>query len=150
MPGSSDRTTSPNPTVILGGASRASTRHGTASEIGTVKTTVPPESTIVAPPGPSCARADCPAAAIAEKLNAATGPTALALPLGGVSMIDVEGEDFYDPDADAELFDALRANLDDDVELLELDTDINDETFAETVAAKLAEYMREAGVGPAK
>ncbi|MFB6140784.1 MAG: Tm-1-like ATP-binding domain-containing protein [Halosimplex sp.] len=83
---------------------------------------------------------------VAEKLNAATGPTALALPLGGVSMLDVEGEDFHDPEADAALFDALRENLDADVELLELEAAINDEAFARTIAEKLDEYMREAGV----
>ncbi|GAB3670014.1 Tm-1-like ATP-binding domain-containing protein [Halopiger thermotolerans] len=85
---------------------------------------------------------------IAEKLNAATGPTALALPLEGVSAIDVEGEDFHDPEADDALFDALRSTLDDDVELLERETDINDEAFAETLAETLDEYMRDAGRAP--
>lgn len=85
---------------------------------------------------------------IAEKLNAATGPAALALPLDGVSMIDVEGEDFHDPAADAALFDALRDHLDADVELIERETDINDEAFAEAMAAKLDEYMHEAGRAP--
>ncbi|QLH76293.1 Tm-1-like ATP-binding domain-containing protein [Halosimplex rubrum] len=83
---------------------------------------------------------------LAEKLNAATGPTALALPLGGVSMLDVEGEEFHDPEADAALFDALRAGLDDGVELVEVDTAINDEAFARTIAERLDESMREAGV----
>lgn len=85
---------------------------------------------------------------IAGKLDAATGPTALALPLAGVSMLDVEGEEFHDPAADEALFDALRENIGEDVELIEMDTDINDDSFAETVAATLDEYMREAGVGP--
>jgi len=85
---------------------------------------------------------------IANKLNAATGPTALVLPMAGVSMIDVEGEDFYDPEADAALFDALREHLDSDVEVVEMDTDINDEAFAETLAETLDAYMREAGLGP--
>jgi uncharacterized protein (UPF0261 family) len=85
---------------------------------------------------------------IGEKLNAATGPTALALPLGGVSMLDVEGEDFYDPDADTALFDALRATIDDDIDLMEMETDINDDVFAEKMAEQLDEYMQAAGVGP--
>jgi uncharacterized protein (UPF0261 family) len=85
---------------------------------------------------------------IAEKLNAATGPTALVLPLGGVSMIDVEGEDFHDPEADAALFDALREHLGSEVELLELATDINDESFAETLVDTLDGYMQESGRGP--
>jgi uncharacterized protein (UPF0261 family) len=85
---------------------------------------------------------------LAEKLNPATGPTALFLPLDGVSMIDVEGEDFYDPEADAALFDAIRENIDPSVELVEMDTDINDEAFARALAETLDEYMRSAGVGP--
>jgi uncharacterized protein (UPF0261 family) len=86
---------------------------------------------------------------IAGRLNAATGPTALALPLGGVSMLDVEGEDFHDPEADRALFDALREGIDDDVELIEMETDINDEAFAEAIAETLDAYMREVGMGPA-
>jgi len=79
---------------------------------------------------------------IAEKLNQASGPTALYLPLKGVSMIDVEGEDFYDPEADQELFDALRENIGDNVEFFEIDTDINDDEFALAMARKLDEYMK--------
>ena len=83
---------------------------------------------------------------VAEKLNAATGPTALALPLGGVSMLDVEGEDFHDPAADAALFGAIRETLDPNVELLEMETDINDESFALAMARKLDEFMRDSGL----
>lgn len=85
---------------------------------------------------------------IAGKLNGATGPTALILPLEGVSMIDVEGEDFHDPEADGELFDSLRSNIDEDIELIEIEADINDETVAETMAETLDNYMRAAGRGP--
>ena len=45
---------------------------------------------------------------IAAKLSKATGPTALFMPLGGVSMIDAEGQPFHDPEADAALFEELR------------------------------------------
>ena len=85
---------------------------------------------------------------IGEKLNAASGQTALALPLGGVSMLDVEGEDFHDPDADTALFDVLRATIDDDIDLMEMETDINDDAFAEAMAETLDEYMQAAGVEP--
>jgi len=85
---------------------------------------------------------------IAGKLNAATGPTALVVPLGGVSVLDVEGEEFHDPEADAALFDALRANLDGDVELIEHEAEINDEAVAELLVETLDRYMREAGRGP--
>lgn len=79
---------------------------------------------------------------IAKKLNASTGPTALFLPLGGVSLIDVEGEDFHDTEADSKLFDALREHLDENVELVEVDAAINDEAFATAIAEKLDEYLR--------
>ena len=85
---------------------------------------------------------------IGEKLAAATGPTALALPLGGVSMLDVEGEEFHDPEADAALFDALRESVDENVDLMELETDINDEAFAERLAETLDDSMRAAGTAP--
>jgi len=85
---------------------------------------------------------------IAGKLNAATGPTALVLPLGGVSAIDVEGEPFHDPEADRALFDALRSGIDDDVELVEMETDINDEAVSQRLAETLDEYMRAVGRGP--
>jgi uncharacterized protein (UPF0261 family) len=85
----------------------------------------------------------------AEKLNAATGPTALVLPLQGVSAIDAEGEDFYNPGADEAMFDSLRAAIDGDVvELIELDAHVNDETFAETLVETLEGYMRSAGLAP--
>ena len=85
---------------------------------------------------------------LAEKLNDATGPTALALPLGGVSLLDVEGEAFDDPEADEALFEAVRDHVGDGVELVERETDVNDESFALAMAEKLDAYMREAGVGP--
>jgi uncharacterized protein (UPF0261 family) len=79
---------------------------------------------------------------IARKLSAATGPTALFVPLAGVSMIDAEGQPFHDPEADAALFAALREGLDARVELIELDCNVNDPGFAAAMADKLDEYMR--------
>jgi uncharacterized protein (UPF0261 family) len=79
---------------------------------------------------------------IAGKLNQATGPTALFIPLGGVSMIDAEGMPFHDPVADAALFDALRTNLDrSKVELVELDLHINDPAYADAMADRLLEML---------
>jgi uncharacterized protein (UPF0261 family) len=80
---------------------------------------------------------------IARKLSAATGPTALFLPLRGVSMIDAEGQPFHDAEADEALFAALREGLDDDVELVEMDCNVNDPEFAAAMADKLDQYMKE-------
>jgi uncharacterized protein (UPF0261 family) len=81
---------------------------------------------------------------IARKLNAATGPTALFMPLRGVSAIAVEGQVFHDPAADESLFDALREGLDPSrVEVHELELDVNDERFALAMANRLDELYRE-------
>ena len=48
---------------------------------------------------------------IGRKLAAAASPTVVFVPLGGVSMIDVPGQPFHDPDADAALVQALKEEL---------------------------------------
>lgn len=82
---------------------------------------------------------------LAEKVNGATGPVTVALPLEGVSAIDVTGEDFHDPEADRALFDAIRENLDSEVDLLEVETDVNDPDFARAMAERLDALYRENG-----
>ena len=57
-------------------------------------------------------------------------------------MIDAEGQPFHDPEADAALFAALRDGLGDNVELIEMDTNVNDPEFAAAMADKLDEYMK--------
>ena len=54
---------------------------------------------------------------IGRKLSGARGPTVLFVPLRGVSMIDVEGQPFYDVEADRALIDGVRETLDDSVEV---------------------------------
>jgi uncharacterized protein (UPF0261 family) len=80
---------------------------------------------------------------VARKLSTATGPTALFVPLRGVSMIATEGQPFHDPAADEALFSAVREGLGPNVELHELDTDINDPEFALAMANRLIEMLRE-------
>jgi uncharacterized protein (UPF0261 family) len=80
---------------------------------------------------------------IARKLSAATGPTALFVPLRGVSMIATEGQPFHDAAADEALFSAVRENLGPNVELHEVDTDVNDPTFAIAMADRLHEMLKE-------
>ena len=74
---------------------------------------------------------------IGRKLSAAQGPTAVFVPLRGVSMIAVAGQPFHDDAADEALFSALRASLDDSIELNERDTDINDPELAVEMADRL-------------
>lgn len=80
---------------------------------------------------------------LAEKLNQATAPTVLMLPLKGVSALDVEGQPFYGPAEDEALFNTIRTHINKDaVELIELDSDINDAKFAVAAAQKLIELMK--------
>lgn len=76
---------------------------------------------------------------IAGKLNDARSPLTIFVPLEGVSLIDTAGQVFHDAAADAALFEALRENLDDDVKVRELDTDINDPAFARAMVERLHE-----------
>ena len=83
---------------------------------------------------------------VARKLNAATGPTVLFVPLRGVSMIATEGQPFYDPEADEALFSTLRDQVDPTkVEVHELDTDVNDPAFALAMANRLHELVEARG-----
>jgi uncharacterized protein (UPF0261 family) len=74
---------------------------------------------------------------IGRKLSRATGPTALYVPLRGVSAIAVEGGAFADPAADAALLEGLHEALEPHVEVHELDLAINDDAFADAMADRL-------------
>lgn len=80
---------------------------------------------------------------IARKAAAATGPTAILLPLQGVSAIDQSGQPFNDPSAREGLFEAVRQNRG-SVELIELNKHINDPEFATAAAEKLLELVAKA------
>jgi uncharacterized protein (UPF0261 family) len=79
---------------------------------------------------------------IARKLNAALGPVTLFIPLNGVSLIDVDGQVFHDPAADEALFAALRDGLDSRIEVLALETDVNDPAFARAMADELHRHYQ--------
>ena len=81
---------------------------------------------------------------IAEKLNAAKGPTTFFYPRNGVSAIDQEGQPFYDPEADEAFISFLKASLNPSVQLIEMDNHINDEAFAAALAYSLMEKLARA------
>ena len=84
---------------------------------------------------------------IARKLNGATGPLVVFIPLGGVSMIDVPGAPFFDAAADAALIRELKAGLRPDVEVVEMATPINDPAFSRAMADRM-DGMDQAWAGP--
>jgi len=77
----------------------------------------------------------------AEKLNAAQGPVAVFIPLRGVSMLDAEGELFWDPEADRAFLEALKADLRSDIPVYEMDHNVNDPEFVDALSSKLLEFM---------
>jgi uncharacterized protein (UPF0261 family) len=74
---------------------------------------------------------------IASKLNQASGPIVLYIPLKGVSAIATEGGVFFDPQADRALIEALDTALAPHVEVHKMDMDINDPRFAQAMADHL-------------
>jgi uncharacterized protein (UPF0261 family) len=74
---------------------------------------------------------------LAQKLNRARGPVTLLLPLQGVSALDCAGKPFFDPLADASLFEAIRETLGPHVKLVEIDCHINDGEFASALVDEL-------------
>ena len=79
---------------------------------------------------------------IAASANAATAPVAIVLPLKGVSMLDSEGGQFWDPAADAACFDAIKQNVNPGIPVIELDHNINDPEFSGYVAQTLLEMLK--------
>ena len=82
---------------------------------------------------------------IGAKLAAATGPTAVVLPLGGLSGIDTDGQPFHDTEADRALFDALRAALAGSrVQIIDSAANINDPGFGRDAARRLHALITDA------
>lgn len=69
---------------------------------------------------------------IADHVNQATGPKAVALPLNGLDNYFKEGSQWHGVDV-SPLLDAIRANLDPGIEVIEMDNNINDTAFADAV-----------------
>ena len=77
------------------------------------------------------------------KLNDMRGPVRFLIPLRGVSALDVEGGEFFDPVADAALFTAIEQTVDwtGNRQLVRLDCHINDPAFADAAVAAFREII---------
>lgn len=78
---------------------------------------------------------------LAEKVNAYTGPVSVLLPTKAISIISAAGQPFHDPAADKALYDAIRENLSNKAELIEVDAQINDPEFATACAGALLKNL---------
>jgi uncharacterized protein (UPF0261 family) len=78
---------------------------------------------------------------MARKLNAARGPVSVFIPRGGVSTIDAPSKPFHDPAADEALAAALVSGLEPRVEVVEMAAHINDPSFGQAMAQRLAQLI---------
>jgi uncharacterized protein (UPF0261 family) len=86
------------------------------------------------------------AAAAAERLNRYQHKARVkaVVPLRGFSSLSVEGGPLHDPASDHAFSRTLKAHLDPEIDVIEVDTDINSPTFARAVADALSSAFREA------
>jgi len=83
----------------------------------------------------------------ARKANEAKGPVAFLIPLRGVSILDGDGQPFCDREADAAIFEAIKANLRQDIAVVEMDANINDPEFAVKAVEMMLDLMHQAKKG---
>jgi uncharacterized protein (UPF0261 family) len=80
---------------------------------------------------------------IGGKLDLCEGPIRFLIPEKGVSALDIEGGAFWDPEADAELFEAIERTVrwSGNRKLIRLPHHINDPQFADAAVAAFREIM---------
>jgi len=84
---------------------------------------------------------------IAEKVNRYTAAVTVLLPHGGISIISAPGQPFYDPAADAALFESIHRHVRAGIRVVDSPLPINDPEFARLCATTLLEACRAARPG---
>ena len=74
---------------------------------------------------------------LAAAANAATGSVVILIPKRGVSVLDSEGGEFWDPAADQACFDAIHSGLRSGIPIIEMDCNINDPEFSTEIAKQM-------------
>ena len=80
---------------------------------------------------------------VAQKLNRATGPIKVFIPLRGFSFPDREGLPHWDPEGNQRFIDVLKKNLHRSISVIELDAHINDPEFIDPVVEEFLTLMKE-------
>jgi uncharacterized protein (UPF0261 family) len=80
---------------------------------------------------------------IGEKLNQMTGPVRFFLPEGGVSLLDAPGQPFWDPQADAALFNTLESTVraTGNRQLVRVPMNINDPAFSDLIVKTFRSFF---------
>ena len=77
----------------------------------------------------------------AEKLNRATGPVRMMIPLDGWSSVDIPGNPTYNPAEDRIFIEELRQKLNADILIDEVQANMEDEAFARAVVMAALEIF---------
>lgn len=80
----------------------------------------------------------------AERLNPARGSVVIAVPTQGLSIPNVPGGPFWDPEADAAFLEVLRKEIRPDIPVLTFNRHVNDPEFGREVAGLFIELMEKA------
>lgn len=78
----------------------------------------------------------------AERLNQARGPVIIAVPTQGLSIPNVPGGVFWNPESDAAFLETLRADIRTDIPVLTFERHVNDPEFGRQVADIFVELMQ--------
>jgi uncharacterized protein (UPF0261 family) len=81
------------------------------------------------------------AGAFVEKLNRATGPVRVMIPLKGWSSVDFPGNPTYDPQEDRLFIRTLRESLKPQIQIIEVNANMEDPEFAAAVVASAFELF---------
>jgi uncharacterized protein (UPF0261 family) len=77
----------------------------------------------------------------AEKLNRATGPVRVLIPLNGWSSVDIPGNPTYNPEEDRIFIEELREKLISEIQIFEVPANMEDDAFAQTVLTSALEMF---------
>jgi len=78
---------------------------------------------------------------LAARLNAATGPTCVVVPHGGLSIANTPGGELYDPAADERLFAALAADLHPRIRRIDIPDHANSPACAHVAAREFLQLL---------
>ena len=80
---------------------------------------------------------------IADKLNGSKGKVTVVLPLRGTSAVNKKGEVLYEPETNQALVAAVHKYIRPEINVVDVDSHINEPPFANKVADLIMQYAKE-------